>query len=864
MMCVLDSLSVALATSTFDQLLHSSSHLTLSISLEFARSLRLLLPNHIFDSLFPSLSISLSSALSTMLTLTPRNAKDKLVFVEMLSFLSEHYASLLGREDIKETVWSTLSIVLPILVQCLTLASNISTGLPTSTPNVDHVTNGLLPIHFSMHIAIFQFFIICTSFSSLKSSTSLSVSNSSELSLHEVLIDDVHGRDCLRLMSSVLVTEGSNVYGRGLVSVLWENLLSRHPGDKWLCECAEIDSKMFNRTMNSAKTLSLIQHPIHALLRLARTLRAPDSFQNSHIATQSLVCLLHWLRNHNTASTGMPTHYFGLTLQIVSERELWQFCVRLMYDRRSEIRLLACELLHLLLSLIKPEPVDSNINDLQSIVEWPPVTLFVQIATDSLEAPLIRARCLRLLCDCIPKFNDNDSDKVLLRKLVRVLSDILQHTSSSSAAITQLETLSYLLHMTTTSTNSAQLSTFNELGDSAVASIVAVLKEKRVIPLAIKCLNTFLSSNSSSTSELWVQSVERVGLYVRDRESIFRQRARGREVDSKSFMLHPLSVIHRQRLQVDSHTICLSLCEVFLAIAHCDIELLRESLTRSSLAFSLVMSLDSLFVHQNEIYWQHIAIATHVVDTLSALLPKHLECLDLLERVCSDSEIDTPEREIVSMDMILNALQRGICAVSDCVEGAPLSNLVSAFVKSTCFFTTMAVSHKPLRDMMRLRERDNGQDCVTGSESLSIQSNSPFLSFFNALLSMRAMLAQSNSTARTVDWQTILPTQLDITIGVCCETSDQCREVFLSFLISNGSDSINNSNNNACDAYQDKIEHNELAIFYTNSVLAAATTIAEGTPKPSKLLSTGHNKSPPSAPLSMSQLQTNKWYVVNP
>lgn len=151
--------------------------------------------------------------------------------------------------------------------------------------------------------------------------------------------------------------------------------------------------------------------PVDHLVRIVKLVRTPDSMQGSSSVVGSLRLLYLCLLQRRGEGS--------LSWSLRESEAQWKWLVRLMYDRRSEVKVLAVEVLSVVLrqiaaaedalgitadSLAQTAPAvhSGPVADVPAAVEddllhWPPFELLGHLVTDSTESTALRTRAIDIL-----------------------------------------------------------------------------------------------------------------------------------------------------------------------------------------------------------------------------------------------------------------------------------------------------------------------------------------------------------------------------------------------------------------------------------------------------------------------------------
>lgn len=237
-------------------------------------------------------------------------------------------------------------------------------------------------------------------------------------------------------------------------------------------------------------------------MRAVKLLRAPDSMQGSSAVT-GLLRLLH-------ACLLREQEQGVLSSSMEETREQWKWLVRLLYDRRSEVKVLAVEVLTCVLRTARVAASDASVSVADSLdrpleqqlaeipavapadgilgASWPPVEQLELIIADSSESAALRVRAVELLVFLHTKPR-GAKQPCRLGPVLSALFDILSTKDNAMAsAATILQAVSAL---------SSLISSGDE---SAVQEALAQAKTMKVLPLVVEVLNVRILGSLGATA----------------------------------------------------------------------------------------------------------------------------------------------------------------------------------------------------------------------------------------------------------------------------------------------------------------------------------------------------------------------------
>lgn len=266
---------------------------------------------------------------------------------------------------------------------------------------------------------------------------------------------------------------------------------------------------------------------VACLVRVVKLVRTPDSLQSNAAVVGGLRLLYRCLVHCTSSGSGV-----GLSYTLRQSEVQWKWLVRLLYDRRAEVRVLALEVLAVVLRCVEAgdgggvagdasvdsldhpahsstdaaeegdtDVVDNNNSTLASVVSWPPFELLSHLAADSTESVTLRSRAVHLLVTSLldqPALRPSLDAHFKLPVVVGALFDCMSlsaHDSPGACAssiTSALSTLSLLL---------------GARDEGIVQHTLTLVRTMKVLPLVVEVLNVRLGG------VLNVRALLRVGVH---------------------------------------------------------------------------------------------------------------------------------------------------------------------------------------------------------------------------------------------------------------------------------------------------------------------------------------------------------------
>ncbi|KAJ1430992.1 hypothetical protein B484DRAFT_448568 [Ochromonadaceae sp. CCMP2298] len=504
-----EKVHVATATRLFGLIVKARNHATLREAL--ACTICVCLANPSLLSVFLTLRISLVTAVSNVLTTAPRTHRDHVTLHSVLDFVDEVFKALRIRggggggglsAEVAELFSETVGAVLPAMSRYFKehFGRSNASVFPSSsavaslalTPHRGEVEREYVAATSAVCSAFLSFLLTLTSYSTYSFYSTLAMPAYLTGLLHHIACSELHGAH-LRVVA---------------VGAL-ENMVRWHGGWEALC-CLEDQGGG-----SSGSRLSGFTPPVEfgpslqclgvgregeavcgSLARVVRLLRAPDSLVGSSSVVGCLrllhLCLLQLVRGRAV---------------VWSEAEAgrqWRWLTRLLYDRRTDVKLIAVQVLALLLKhtarpaggsqTLAYDSLDSDAEEAEVEAKeeggepdqcFPPYELLGHLASDSTESVLLRAHCVGLLSQafCDPLLRR--TSKITPSLLVSAICDCVSLHDPFACAASMHSALQSLLRLLACRDVQAQ------------QSVLEMLARVKAVPLVVELLSAQLEDTLS-------------------------------------------------------------------------------------------------------------------------------------------------------------------------------------------------------------------------------------------------------------------------------------------------------------------------------------------------------------------------------
>jgi hypothetical protein len=508
-----EGVHVATVTRLFGCITNARNHAHLREAM--ACTMLVCLGNPALLPVFLTHKISLVTAVSQVLTTMPRTHKDHVTLHAVLDFVDEVFKALRTRggggisADVAGLFNETVDACLPAMSKYFRehFGRSNAAVFPSSSAVVymSSMANLALPRGEVEREYVAATSAVCGAFLSFLLTLSSYAYSTEGLSLGAQLPAYLTG-----LLHHVTCSELHGAHLRVVAVGTLENLVRWHGGWGALCCLEDQDggsSRLsgfappaeFGAALQSAGAGREGEALCGSLSRVVRLLRAPDSLVGSSSVVGCLrllyLCLLQLVRGRGA---------------VWSEAEVqaqWGWLTRLLYDRRTDVKLFCVQVLALLLKHTeRPIAPDKSLYDSLDYPEaeaeveaedakeeespdqcFPPYELLGQLASDCTESVLLRAHCLGVLTHafCDPLINRIHKKHLKPALLVGTLCDCLSLHDTFACTPSMHFALSSLL----------RLLACRDVG--AQQGVLEMLARLKAVPLVVELLSATLSETLS-------------------------------------------------------------------------------------------------------------------------------------------------------------------------------------------------------------------------------------------------------------------------------------------------------------------------------------------------------------------------------
>lgn len=451
----------------------------------------------------------------------------------------------------------------------------------------------------------------------------LTISSFCDPDQHLLLGELLSGNYIIYYSYSIACNELHSGWDRYLAMSILDNLVRLHNGCDTLLQCAA-DTTYTLSEVSSCKSSEVKNRNdllvIESLVRMIRLLRTPDSMLGTSALVGGLkllyLCLFH-------TKTNQPLFFISKQFN-----QNWSWLIRLMYDRRTEVKLLALEIVSLVLDtdefdndrnalnlsddslevspkdISNDENIFNNTTKTSSNYAWPPFEVLHYIVTDTNESVALRSKAVDILVRelIFKEFHKETENK--LGNILNFVSSCLSVDQDFSSAISIQWALDIVL----------SLLGINESNDQR-RNISSIRSESITLMRALKIPQQITELLDSSLKELLTRAaLARVGL-VEDNYISFHKDAFNHHTD---FAISRNQVHHlvlessgwsqlQQTLQSLEYnmlkSINTSICCFYFQLNKFEPELFRQSIKYSNIVF-LAFSNFSEIDEKNIKYYQ--------------------------------------------------------------------------------------------------------------------------------------------------------------------------------------------------------------------------------------------------------------------
>lgn len=537
-------------------------------------------------------------------------------------------------------------------------------------------------------------------------------------------------------------------------------------------------------------------------MRIVKLVRTPDSVQGTASVTGALRLLYLSLLQRRQSST--------LAWTLTESEAQWKWLVRLMYDRHSEVKVLAVEILGLALKQITVADLGTTATSIDSLAQtapavhstsvtdaaavpaapsvevellhWPPFELLGHLVTDSTESTALRTRAIDIL---VHSYTEQPALRALMKptfKLAAVMAALFECLAVKDSD-----------HATTASIRSA-LSALTKLlstrDDSLLQDVLQLTRTMKLMPQVVELLNIRVQGS------LNLRALARVSVY--DDEYISRERtyfhSDALSLRAAAASMFELQGAGWQALQSEVRTGeadgmrngRAAACWLFFHLRSADPALFEECVDHSNLVYHLISCFSSVAepISASSVYGFEFECASisAQAELLSLLISQDAaarpaDSAGLLEPApigalyaYVQANDMVPSNVLKKMVLILLNIMDFDIAPKDAASSRTLQQLHC--ISSCLRLLSLMLNEAHWRDLLGLG----------GPQENTTMSN-PCAYMFDMLLSLRKLLtnlaASSTSAGQNVTLVAALLSRLDVTMALFMQYSYEARVLFV-------------------------------------------------------------------------------------
>lgn len=431
--------SMAIATYCFDLLTAATCHQEVYQRTLLLRMLGAVMNASQLDASFIDLNIQWITSISHIVTNVPRTKKDYFLLYHVIWILNQHVQGLLQyfqRNAASQTVTlrsqfiqgrilhhiaTMIDVILPTVSLLVIPAHSVYANqrhvryqhLQQSGVAVQHQKLQDLLVGIQQEAMVFV--SLAAQFTAIHAIDDSVELEETDLSLGNVLFETglMHyfTYHLLYQESHSKPMEMTLHHHRALWGQAMVHLVRNHEG-LLLLQALERQEHSLHATFSATSTLmendeeedrNILVWTLQRMIRQAKLIRVPDSFQQ-HAISLSTLQLLHTCLLSLNSQSGQYMYNSALH-EFLQGEEFWLWLVRFLYDRRYEMKVIALWILEALAlhwksafkatmdSIGTEDPTSSHE---ESVQQWPPLDAWYHMAVDSQESSYIRTLCLKL------------------------------------------------------------------------------------------------------------------------------------------------------------------------------------------------------------------------------------------------------------------------------------------------------------------------------------------------------------------------------------------------------------------------------------------------------------------------------------
>lgn len=396
------------------------------------------------------------------------------------------------------------------------------------------------------------------------------------------------------LFSQLLFSETEDSRIKAVACACVENLIRHHDG---LFAINAVD-KASQRLLGASFSTSFVMN----LVRSIKLLRSPNSMQGTASVVGNLRILLAVLQRCPPAAgrgslPSVATHNSSLCAGVD-----WKWLARLMYDRRGEVKLLALQVLAI---VVKSEmgatgaasggssdsvAVDVDADEMEacrdrSDQQWPPMDVLYSAVKDSAESRMVRVTALSIVVERIVSGGKNDTSAqlsgvnylVIFSAIADCLSLNTASGNSTTAALLCAPSVDLAVSLV------LQLLAYAHADRDAAAEVIPLVRSLKILPLLVDLLQCNISSAFVSAAVERVSSVS-----ANDHADLNRSGSDLLPSGDPSSPFSNSSEISDESIEVAQHSKYLSACHSLAAHAKDSVHVVQTRVVRLLLLLSEV------------------------------------------------------------------------------------------------------------------------------------------------------------------------------------------------------------------------------------------------------------------------------------
>eukprot|EP01038_Epipyxis_sp_PR26KG_P012323 gene12323-16528_t len=374
----------------FESIIYSDNHAALQHSLRNTACFGISYPGIYHQFLI--LNISLLTALSNIFTNQPKTVKDYLSLSYSLHTIDNALVEIKSANfnpEIISFINQTAELLIPFIsIYFINQKELRSKSLFNSYLDNELIEDEIKEMNaakYAVEIKMLNFLLTLTEYDHEELCISTAVIGTTLLS---------------QLINNYILREAIHSHLRTTAINIVLNIVSKHDGF-YILTNSNINMKNNNNRNKSDNELTSL---LLQLIRIVKLLRYPDSLQSKSVIVKTLQ-LIHTLLTYYLSNRVIKNNEIVFNVDHYSS-----WLVRLIYDRNIEIKLLALEIVRIILgqnatqTIIKSNDDNDTKDSLETIIEdssWPPYQHIDHIIKDATESKTARCLAISIMIDNI-------------------------------------------------------------------------------------------------------------------------------------------------------------------------------------------------------------------------------------------------------------------------------------------------------------------------------------------------------------------------------------------------------------------------------------------------------------------------------